>query len=124
MKYAFLFSGIIELLGAVVIYFYPEWMFEVDVTGVSKLYGMAVFALGLVNVFAYQDYHKNAFIKKNVLFSLSLPYLDFGVHVNFSFCKDFIPPYSALDPKFKKAFMLLFLKYTKIFFIILKLWFL
>ncbi len=84
MKYAFLFSGIIELLGAVVIYFYPEWMFEVDVTGVSKLYGMAVFALGLVNVFAYQDYHKNAFIKKIFLLMMgyhaALSMICFGMH--------------------------------------------
>ena len=83
MKYAFLFSGVVELLGAIVLYFYPEIMFEIDVTGVSKLYGLAVFALGLVNIFAFQHYEQNAFYKKVFLlmmgFHAALAMICFGM---------------------------------------------
>jgi hypothetical protein len=83
MKYAFLFSGIVELLGALFLYFYPELIFEVETTGVSKLYGMAVFALGLVNVFAFQHYGQNAFFKKFFLLMMgyhaALAMICFGI---------------------------------------------
>jgi len=86
MKNAFLISGIVEILGALVFYFYPDLMFEIDLTGVHKLYGLAAFVIGLINVFCFQHFEHNPFFKKVFLllmgFHAALAMLCYGMPIS------------------------------------------
>jgi len=86
MKYAFLVSGIVEILGGFVFYFYPELMFGIDLTGVHKLYGLAALVIGSVCIFSFQHYENNRFFKKVFLvfmgFHAALAMLCFGMPIS------------------------------------------
>lgn len=83
MKYAFLVSAIIEICGSIVMYLKPDLMFGLDFVVYSKFYAMAAFVLGVMNLFAFLHYEKNAFFKKLFLlmfgFHGALSFLSFGM---------------------------------------------
>lgn len=83
MKYAFLVSGIVEIIGGFVFYFYPELMFNIDLTGVHKLYGLAALTIGSMCIFCFQHFEQNRLFKKMFLlvmgFHAALAMLCFGM---------------------------------------------
>lgn len=63
MKYAFLVSSIIELLGGLFVYFYPELVFS-ETHYLSKLYGILAVFLGIITIFCFVHYSENTFFRK------------------------------------------------------------
>ncbi|MBT8230259.1 MAG: hypothetical protein KJO50_08360 [Bacteroidia bacterium] len=58
MKYALLISGIVELLGGIVVYFNPEIAFRTESSPITifKMYGLLAGVIGLINILAYKHY--------------------------------------------------------------------
>jgi len=66
MKWSLLISGIIEVIGGLIVFFAPYFIYEFE--GLYhiafKLYGFTMFILGIINVFAYFAYQVNKFFKQ------------------------------------------------------------
>lgn len=60
-KWAFLFSGIIEIIGAIIIYFKPNLIFhnELDIDIIYRLYSIALVTIGMICLFIAKNYAKN-----------------------------------------------------------------
>ena len=86
MKCALLISGIVELLGAIVLFLRPDLIFGADFVGLSKVYGLAAFSLGLINIFAFQHFEDTPFFKKLFLlmmgFHAALALICYGMSTN------------------------------------------
>lgn len=54
MKIALLLVAITEVLGGVVAYLYPEYIFNVQDALQSRMYGLAAFVIGLVSFYCYK----------------------------------------------------------------------
>ena len=66
MKHALLISGIIEIIGSLVLYFIPEQLFSINEGFhiITKLYGLTMFVVGLLNILAFSSYQKTKFFKQ------------------------------------------------------------
>lgn len=63
MKYAFLASTIIELIGGIVTYFYPELIFD-EAHYLGKMYGIIAVTLGVISLYCFLHYAENIFFRK------------------------------------------------------------
>lgn len=63
MKYAFLVSSLLELLGGLMVYFYPQVVFG-DAHYLSKMYGIIAVILGVITLFCFLHYSENNFFRK------------------------------------------------------------
>jgi len=66
MKWALLISGIVELVGAIVLYFSPSLIFVIqeDIHVLFKFYAITMAVVGILNVFAYLSFQKTKFFKQ------------------------------------------------------------
>ena len=64
MKYALLISGLVELLGGILVYFNPDILFSnvLNHATIFKMYGLLAFILGMINIMAYKHYSENRII--------------------------------------------------------------
>jgi len=63
MKWAFLISGIVELLGGLISYFYPIFLYD-ESTYLSQLMGLLAFVLGVINLLFFRYYEESALLRK------------------------------------------------------------
>ena len=63
MKFAFLISGIIELIGAYICYFSPDLIYVDAPPYLLRLYGLAALSLGIINIMLYKHYVKSRLTK-------------------------------------------------------------
>ena len=63
MKYAFLLSGIIEIVGGIICYVKPDFIAPIDGSVIFRLYAINALVLGLLNIFLYVHYEENKFFK-------------------------------------------------------------
>lgn len=56
MKFAFLISGIIELIGAAVCSFFPDLIFLGTAPLVSKMYGLSAAVIGIMSLLAFRHF--------------------------------------------------------------------
>lgn len=63
MKYALLLSGIVEVLGGLVVYFSPILAFPSMSVEAAHMYGLAAMVIGLINIFAYKSFGANPIFK-------------------------------------------------------------
>lgn len=66
MKLALLISGIIEIIGAIVLYISPTLIFSIEDPHhvLFKFYALTMMVVGLLNVFAFTSYQKTRFFKQ------------------------------------------------------------
>lgn len=66
MKWALLISGVIELIGAIILYFSPLLIFSIQEAShvLFKFYAMTMAVVGLLNVFAALSFQKSKFFKQ------------------------------------------------------------
>lgn len=62
MKWAFLLSGILEIIGGLLCYFYPEVIFS-QLHILTSIFGIAIVVLGIINIFCYRHYNENQFFR-------------------------------------------------------------
>ncbi len=64
-KWAILFSGIMELIGGIIVYIQPSWIFPVDETStyIFQLYGLTMSVIGILCIAAYRYYESTPFYK-------------------------------------------------------------
>jgi len=70
MKYAFLVSAVIEVLGGVVLYFRPELVFSGIEPLVMRIYGIAAFVIGMVCFQMYRNGQQGTLIYKNIFLTM------------------------------------------------------
>lgn len=58
MKWAFLLSGIIELLGGIITYQKPMMLFT-DYSSTHQFYGLALLVLGIINILCFRFYEES-----------------------------------------------------------------
>ena len=60
-KWAFLFSGIVEVIGAIIVYFKPNLIFhnELNVEIIYRLYAIALITIGMLCMLVVKNYAKN-----------------------------------------------------------------
>ena len=61
-KWAFLFSGIVEVIGAIIIYFKPNIIFhdEFKIDIIYRLYAIALVSIGMLCLLVFKNYTKNS----------------------------------------------------------------
>ncbi|MBT8232071.1 MAG: hypothetical protein HKO66_07875 [Saprospiraceae bacterium] len=64
MRIALLVSGILELIGGMIIYFKPDLIFANTYTPTAKFFGLAAFVIGMINIFSYQEFNESPVFKK------------------------------------------------------------
>lgn len=64
MKYALLISGIVELIGGLLVYFHPALAFNVTLSNstIFKMYGLLAAVIGLINLMAFKHYSESRII--------------------------------------------------------------
>ena len=64
-KWALLVSGIVEVTGAIIIYFNPNLVFQSDIPVILiyKLYALAVFVIGLICLLAARHYREDDYTR-------------------------------------------------------------
>ena len=60
-KWALLFSGIVEVIGAIIVYFKPNIIFhnEFKIEIIYRLYAIALITIGMLCLFVFKNYTKN-----------------------------------------------------------------
>ena len=97
MKLSLLISGIIETIGALIVFFAPHYIYSSEFHIAFKLYGLTMFILGLINLFAYFSFQNNKFFKQIFLSMMgfhgalammcySAPDLQFPLHIQGAIC--------------------------------------
>lgn len=56
MKLAFLISSIVELLGAIVVYFFATAIFPLSDPLLTKFYALAILVLGIIGISIWRNY--------------------------------------------------------------------
>lgn len=67
MKWAFLVSGLVEIIGAIICYLQPEFIFQNSVEKFSSLYGISALVIGIINVLLFAYYEENKLTKAILL---------------------------------------------------------
>jgi len=63
MKYAFLISGIIEVLGGLACYLYPDLIYQQGPAYLMQLYALCALVLGLINLIVFHFYEESKLTK-------------------------------------------------------------
>lgn len=63
MKWAFLISGIIELIGSFICYIYPDLIYQGGSLYMMQLYGLAALTLGIINILAFINFEESKLVK-------------------------------------------------------------
>jgi len=65
MKYALLLSGIVELVGGIIVYFFPSLIFNISYNSVSVLniYGLMASIIGIINIYGFLHFDENKFFR-------------------------------------------------------------
>ena len=66
MKNAFLISGLVEIVGAIVVYFNAEAIFPDSGYLLSKMYGIAAFVLGMISFLFWRKPDQDSELYKQV----------------------------------------------------------
>lgn len=69
MRWAFLISAVVEMCGAVIMYFYPEWVFAETPYVLNKFYGIAASVISVFNFSLYR-YESHSGIWKNAVLAM------------------------------------------------------
>lgn len=71
MKWALLLSGLVELIGGIICYFYPGLLYSAYHISID-LFGLNAMVMGILNILAYKFYVDNSFFK---FFSLAMMFM-------------------------------------------------
>ena len=86
MKNAFLVSGIIELIGAYLCYFVPDFIYEGGPAYLLRLYGLGALTLGVMCIMIYKHYSKTRLTKVLYLsimfFHGAVAMMTYGTHAD------------------------------------------
>lgn len=63
MKYAFLISGLVELLGGLICEFYPSSIFLSFDRWMVSIFGLSIMVLGIINLLAFKHYRPTKLMK-------------------------------------------------------------
>lgn len=63
MKYAFLISGLLEIVGAMICYFNPDLLYMEAPGYLIRLYGLAALVLGIINLLFYSNFNSSQFFR-------------------------------------------------------------
>lgn len=63
MKYAFLISGLVEFLGGLVCYLYPDLLYEQGPSYMMSLYALSAMVLGIINLVVFFFYEESKLSK-------------------------------------------------------------
>jgi len=63
MKWAFLISGLLELVGGLICYFNPNLIFEGHTLYLSRLYAISALVLGIISLSLYFNYEDSKRVK-------------------------------------------------------------
>ena len=64
MKYALLISGIVELIGGLIVYFHPALVFNIELSQLTifKMYGLIATVIGLINIMTFKHFTESRII--------------------------------------------------------------
>jgi len=62
MKWVFLISGIIELVGAILTYLHPQLLFT-EYAGLHQFYGITVLVLAFINLLCFKFYEPSPLVR-------------------------------------------------------------
>ncbi len=63
MKWAFLISGIVELIGSFICYTSPELVYQGGSAYMMQLYGLAALTLGIINILVFTNFEESKLTK-------------------------------------------------------------
>lgn len=108
MKWAFLISGIVELLGGIITYQNPLLLFS-EVSNTYQFYGFSIFVLGIINLLCYKFFQEQGLCRS---IYISMMFFHSVVAVLSYNTTGLVYPYGALGTHLS-LFILFVLMYMK-----------